>query len=290
MSKVLIGKNNYLFLQNDACRELEVHNNNINLVVNNLSRYNKYINKYLLIVFPNKSYIYKQYLPDTFDLKYRPAFDIYTKFFNKHILDGYEYLKDIEDTFYKTDTHINLKGAYIIYDQFIKKINELFNLNTIMRHIEIKKVDCDNLASIKLALGDLTWEENKGILQLGDISDTYYFSDELEQFYCLYQIKNNSNIRFLKQEYSNLVDCTESLVDSNVNWQVISKYILYKNNNFDNKIKVLIFYDSFLLQILPLYYNMFNEVYLAKSIYSEQLIDIINPDYIFEFRCERFLF
>ena len=32
MTKTLIGKNNFLFLQNDSARELEVHNNNLCLV------------------------------------------------------------------------------------------------------------------------------------------------------------------------------------------------------------------------------------------------------------------
>ena len=34
---------------------------------------------------------------------------------------------------------------------------------------------------------------------------------------------------------------------------------------------------------------MFNMVYMAKQIYNYELIDIIKPDYVFEFRCERFL-
>ena len=52
MNKTLVGKNGYLFLQNDSCQELEVHNNNLSLVSNNF--YEKYENikdKFLLIVF-----------------------------------------------------------------------------------------------------------------------------------------------------------------------------------------------------------------------------------------------
>ena len=44
MSKTLIGKENYLFLQNDSSQELKVHNENLDLVVNNL--YLKYSEKY----------------------------------------------------------------------------------------------------------------------------------------------------------------------------------------------------------------------------------------------------
>ena len=60
-NKTLIGKNHWLFLQNDSAKELEVHNNNLCLVDD--SFYHKYANtkhKYFLTVFPNKSYLYKQ--------------------------------------------------------------------------------------------------------------------------------------------------------------------------------------------------------------------------------------
>lgn len=58
MDKTLIGKHDYLFLKNDSCSELEVHNNNLCLVNNDFyKRYCEYKDKYLLIVFPDKSLI-----------------------------------------------------------------------------------------------------------------------------------------------------------------------------------------------------------------------------------------
>ena len=50
MDKTLIGKNGYLFLQNDSCRELDVHCNNLCLVNDNF--YIKY-DKYKYIGYPN---------------------------------------------------------------------------------------------------------------------------------------------------------------------------------------------------------------------------------------------
>ena len=76
MYKTLIGKENYLFLQKDTARELEVHQNNIDLVKNDFYlKYESNKNKYLLIIFPNKSFIQKQFLPDGFNLQYRPGFN-----------------------------------------------------------------------------------------------------------------------------------------------------------------------------------------------------------------------
>jgi hypothetical protein len=83
---------------------------------------------------------------------------------------------------------------------------------------------------------------------------------------------------------------TSLLEDKIVSWEVISKYILYINNNIlKNKYKVLIFYDSFLLSTISLYMELFKEVYMIKSMYNEEIKKLINPDYVFEFRIERFL-
>ena len=61
MNKTLIGKNNILFLMNDSAKELEVHCNNLNLVVDKtLSRYN--FENTIFFVYPNKSLIYKDFL------------------------------------------------------------------------------------------------------------------------------------------------------------------------------------------------------------------------------------
>jgi len=110
MEKTLIGKNDYLFLKNDESKELDIHCNNLCLVKSDLLRYSKNINKFYITIFPNKSYIYKDYLPDNYKAKYRPSLLKYKSFFNNRLFDAYEILKNIDDTYYKTDTHINLNG------------------------------------------------------------------------------------------------------------------------------------------------------------------------------------
>ncbi len=102
----------------------------------------------------------------------------------------------------------------------------------------------------------------------------------------MYIIKNENSIKFLDYE---LNDNTVVLENQNTTWDIISKYIIY-NKNEQCKHRVLIFYDSLLLNTLPLYLKLFGEVYLVKSIYSNDLIKLINPEYVFEFRVERFLF
>ena len=125
--KTLIGKNNYLFLINDSCKELEVHCNNLNLVnKHNLSRYN--LNNFLLIVIPNKSLIYKDYLPEEYIVKYRTGLQSYIEYFGEKLIDTYDTLNNETDTYYKTDSHINMKGSYLVYKYFIRDLECNFPL------------------------------------------------------------------------------------------------------------------------------------------------------------------
>ena len=289
MNKTLIGKENYLFLQNDSGKELKIHNENLDLVSDNFFlKYDGIINKYLLIIFPNKSFIQKQFLPDNFDLKYRPAFEKYNEFLKDHILDGYLFLKDKIDHYYKTDTHINLKGNYVIYQHFINKINQLFHFNITKKIINIQEqIHPKGLTFLGKGIGDLTWECNLGDQVLENISDVYYYSDELKEIYIQYKLIPQSKIRILNKD---LYDKTEEYLNECLSWNIVSNYLLYQKNNLEPKIKVLIFYDSFLLHAIDLYLDLFDEVYFSKSIFDIDLVNKINPNYVFEFRCERFLF
>ena len=284
MEKTLIGKNGYLFL-NDNARELDVHCNNLCLVKYPLDRYNKYLDKYYITVFPNKSIICKQYLPDNYDAKYRPGLLKYQEYFKDRLFDSYNILKDFNEPYYKTDTHMNLNGSYQVYINFVKNINNLYNLDVPIKILKIECVQNINLNDLNLGIGDLTWDTNKGTQVLENTLDNHYFSNDLIQIYC--QKNNNNNIIFF--DY-NLVDKTNDINDHIINWPIISNHILYKLNKDSIKKKVVIFYDSFLLSTIWLYLTMFEEVYLIKNIYDEALVDKINPDFVFEFRVERFLF
>ena len=286
MNKTLIGKNGYLFLINDEGQELQIHCNNLNKVSDpKLSRYK--LNNFLIIVFPNKSLQLKQYLPDNYIVKYRPALEIYKKKFQEKILDTYEILKNEDEIFYKTDTHMNLKGAYIVYCNFVKQINKLYNLKLVTKIINVEKKICI-LNELPIGIGDLTWRLNLGDQKLDNIYDTYYFSNDIIQFYNSYKIENKNNIRLLTYD---LIDATQELEEKKVvlHWEIISKYIIYKNTN-NNANKILIFYDSFLINTLSLYLDLFENIYFVKNIYDNNIINKIKPTYVFEFRVERFLF
>lgn len=285
MNKTLIGKNNVLFLVNDASKELDQHCGNY---IPNIRPIIRDLTKYLIIVFPNKSLLMKDFLPDEYQAKFRPSFDIYKSYLGDNMLDTYDLLKNEEHMFYKTDTHITLKANYIVYLEFIQKIKTLFGLNIKYTTIHLECKECV-LSTTQRGIGDLTWPLNLGEQQLDDINDIFYYTNDFEDFYIFHKIGSKDNIKFLNKD---LVDKTKNLADLNViaGWDIISEYIIHvTNENCENKYKILIFYDSFLLNILPLYMELFSEIYFSKSIYNENLIKKINPDYVFEFRVERFL-
>jgi hypothetical protein len=284
-NKTLLGKNDYLFLINDSCRELQVHCNGLDLVKDkNLSKYK--FNNFMIIIFPNKSLICKNYLPDQYFIKYRPALDIYKKVLHNKVIDTYDILKNQEDVYYKTDTHINVKGSYIVYKYFVEQINKTYNLNIQHKEIEILSKKCF-LAELHLGIGDLLWPCNLGDQIVNDKTDTFYYSNGFKYVYCKHEIQLNDEIRILSKD--TLTELNDKLVGSVLSWDIVSNYILYKKNTSTNKLKVLIFYDSFLIPLLDLYLSLFGKVYMSKDIYNDELINMISPDYVFEFRVERFL-
>ncbi len=128
-----------------------------------------------------------------------------------------------------------------------------------------------------------------GFQNLEDITDTYYYSDQIEDFYCKYKIslKNMYNINFYNYNFENK---TTDLLDDIVNWHILSNYIIEtKNENVDNNLKVLFFYDSFLVLTLVLYMKTFKNCIFIKNPYDKKIVLHYEPDYILEYSVERFL-
>ena len=290
MPQTIIGKQNILFLSNDSSREFEIHCNNINSVSDkSLSRYNLNKDNFFIVVFPDKSIYYKDSLPDEYVASYRPSLDVYKNKFKDKLLDAYEKLKNISDAYYKTDTHINFKGAHQVYLDFVDKINQVYNLELVAKKINISIIPNVELSHLNRGIGDLTWGNNLGDLKLLENPiDDYYYSDDVMEFYMRYKISSDTDIRFLDYQ---LNDKTKYLNRKVVDWHIISDYIIYiKNTNIAKRNKIIIFYDSFLVGSLPLYFELFFEVWFIKHIYNHALILLIKPYFVFEFRVERFLF
>ena len=286
-SKVLMGKDNYLFLQHTTGHALDTHINKIDLLLtlNNLqARYNKYIKQLLFVIFPDKEVICKDFLPDNIICKYRPYANLYKKYFNEKLLDGLTIL-DPSD-YYKTDSHINNKGAFKIYQNIINYLNKLFNVRITIDNYTIIEFNVASLSKLNKGIGDLTWDINKGDVEV-NTTDKYYNIEPSIDFY-LSIYNNDNNYCILDYDLNNI---SKDWINKTIDWTCVSKKIFYKKNvHYSIKKKVLIFYDSFLLSTLKLYKDIFEEIYLAKTIFNVDLINKINPDFIIEARVERFLF
>ena len=285
--KVLMGKDTYLFLQQTSGHNLDCHirKQNLDLTLNNLQiRYDAYKNQLLFVIFPDKEVICKNFLPDNIICNYRPYANLYKEYFNEKLLDGLSILEPSD--YYKTDTHINNKGALKIYQNIIDYLNKLFNVIIKTDNYTINENNVASLSKLNKGIGDLTWDINKGNLEV-NTTDKYYNIEPLVDFY-LSIYNNDSNYCILDYDLNNI---SKDWINKLIDWDCVSKNIFYKKNtDYIIKQKVLIFYDSFLLSSIKLYKDIFEEIYLAKTIFNIGLIDKIKPDFIIEARVERFLF
>jgi hypothetical protein len=286
-NKTLVGKSNYLFLINDASDAYNMHINNIKKCnENSFHRYMNYINKQniLMVVFPDKEVVCKDFLLDN-NIIYRPNFNEYKRVFGNMLIDGLDVL-DYTD-YYITDTHINNKGALKIYKEIVKYLNNNFKTSIPLDNYNTSKNFVVSLSRLDKGIGDLTWDMNKGNIVLNDISDIYYNFENVEDTYLnVYNSENN----YLILNY-NLEDISNNYIGKRLDWTCLSSNILcIKNTSRLCNKRVIIFYDSFLAHTLNLYKTLFAELYLIKTIFNEELINKIKPDFIIEARVERFLF
>jgi hypothetical protein len=285
MIKTLIGKNGFLFLKNDSNKELEIHCNNLdNTSIEHINKYKQYNDKLMLIIYPDKSFVCKEYLPHKYNAQFRPGYLKYKENLSE-IYDMYPYIKDIS-VFSKTDTHFNILGCYIVYKKFIELFNIKFNKNLIPIELELTSDTCiDNKC---LCDGDLTESINRGNLQLACSSETIFKTTNYDlDFIYTYIITTHNNFKIL--DYS-LNDVTSKFIGQTLSWNILTNYIIfYHNENSETDYTSIIFHDSFLVKPYKLYINSLSNTFLIKNNFNTQIIDLIKPDYILEFRIERFL-
>jgi hypothetical protein len=282
--KTIIGKNNYLFLST----EVEKHTGHIGSNHGFLKqKYLPYMSKLLLIIFPSKCVVCKSNLPDDIQCDFRDGLKNHKEVLQNNIIDCFEECNE-EEMFYKTDSHMNLLGAERVYKMFLKKMSDLFNLSINEKKIIVERQEVNALSDLKLEMGDLAWIANLGNQQIDSTKDNFFYSEEVEIIFCKRVVSDEGKMRVLTKE---LKDITKDVEGQRVEWNnILSPYILFQRNEESeiNK-KVIIFYDSFLVNTLSLYLEMFREVFLIKTEFQGHYVDIINPDYVIEFRAERFL-
>ena len=152
MSKTLKGKDNCLFLINDSERSLKKHTANESALLLEDVMWRQDVDNLYMVVYPDKEVICENSLPDGNEIKYRTSLDIYKTVLEDRLLDPTDIL-DATD-YYKTDTHMNNKGNYKLYNRFIEFLRHKFPEHTIEAvNFELTKVEVPSLYDSQPGLG-----------------------------------------------------------------------------------------------------------------------------------------
>ncbi|EGX6952702.1 hypothetical protein JFQ84_000808 [Aeromonas hydrophila] len=143
--QVLIGKEKWLFLQNDTNQlirqitgEYAVSDSLVNYWSNILKLRSSFFRsrniEYTYICAPNKECVYKKYLPDNIILSNKRPLELFRPVFESILGDSFCYpLAALQigliDTFSKGDTHWNQYGAFVAYQELMQSMGVQNKIN-----------------------------------------------------------------------------------------------------------------------------------------------------------------
>ncbi len=143
---VIKGKDNQLFLspliiENEEKYEknlVSVSQNEISNVANQVTEAGS---KFIFISIPRKDVLMEEYLPDTY-IKGAEAYLKYVDLVRKNVSDkvevwdAYDILKEsVDNPYYITDHHMNIRGAYKIFEGIVKIVNK-DGYNIVLENLE----------------------------------------------------------------------------------------------------------------------------------------------------------
>lgn len=286
--QVVIGKNNWLYLGDDYADTITLAREGIDpsYIKNAIAKKNKLdawdgffkskgVKDFKILVGPNKSSVYPEFLPDWVKLSESRKINILMEATNseyyiypENILLSAKEIYEGHDLYHKTDTHWNNLGAWVVFDHFIKEIkikNPEINYNQnilLKRPVEISAGDLSGFLRLTGSLKDQQ--------QIIEFLPSFDVETECHTFYAGEKIECVGNPKIISQKEPLLVTATGSLNDKKLLWirdsfgTAMSQYMA---RTFSNVIQV--HYDN-----------------LDK----DKLIDIVEdfkPDYVFMTIVER---
>lgn len=132
---VVKGKDSQLFLSSQIIENIEKTKNSLkNVVEQDLNKVTKEVTdvgaKFIYLSIPRKDVVMDKYLPSTYYTgteNYLELLNVVkTNIQNAFVIDAYEVFKenDIYDVYYSTDHHMNIRGAYEIFEKLVEYINQ----------------------------------------------------------------------------------------------------------------------------------------------------------------------
>lgn len=167
--KAIMGKNDWAFFEGSVDHyQGKIDEARIDAFIQNIRDLHiKFPNiPMVIIVIPNKTFIYSQHLPD-YVVSNPQRFNTISKLKSlerMHILDLYSVLKNTEEkVFLKNDTHWNGVGAYIAYKAIIEFINENtsfdFDIKEDIKEILVKEAQVGDITGM-LGVQNVCVDEN----------------------------------------------------------------------------------------------------------------------------------
>ncbi|MBS1634674.1 MAG: hypothetical protein JST26_02050 [Bacteroidetes bacterium] len=270
--KVAIGSEGWLYLtgrfyevDQDITRENRFNEGALLATISTWEARKKELNErhisYYHTVWPDKHYIYPEYLPPGMKLAQStlPARCDQTIEYLRdkksviHVIDVRPELlieKNKQQLYYKNDSHWNTAGAFIAYTKLMEQI----------------KTDFPDIKSLTKNDFNIHSEIRNG----GDLSNMI-----------------NIPLTDVEPIYTPKVDTfhTETLPVDNFP----KKTEIYKTTNPINKLRVLIYRDSFTTALLPFLKKTFGEIYLIwDTPYDVKMVDTIKPDIVIESYATRY--
>lgn len=230
----------------------------IDTVVNEISDYDKKLIsagiRLLIVIAPDKSTIYPQYLPDEILFLEKPSYtDLLIERLraeNVHVLDLRERIMKAtneEQVFYKTDSHWNYSGDYAAYKAVIDEISAY--------EPTLSSTDFSDLKIV--SVGNIT----------RDIPTVLRVNSILEETFLLQPKKNRD------------------LAVASLPLGLEREFLFAKNSKIDQP-TVLIYHDSFFAQVVPLLQQNFSQTlsifYPAElpEVWNSGWVDQFQPDYV----------
>ena len=194
--KCLVGKNGFLFLNNDSNDVIKQHTGELLLSECNLHQWSKTLESrkkyfqdkqipYFIQLSPDKHQIYKENLPEDIILSdNRPSLQfeklIELNGLSDYYLNPLSFMRDRkknELVCHKTDTHWNARGAYIAYQQFITAVKEIYPSIEVCKEKYIENERAGDLGSkmtpiIKSNFVDSWLKKDNNLIYYNEVENT----------------------------------------------------------------------------------------------------------------------
>ena len=268
----LIGKKGWLFQTSE--KEIENYQHDIPFTKEQLTELQQNLDAaaaifkeqgttLLIVVAPTKSSIYPDYMPAELQLiRPQSRFDQLVQYLKQYgqtqILDLRQELianREVQQVYYKTDTHWTSNGAYIAYQEILKTLQPVYP-SLVPRALSDFKPDSKGLVSMDLAaqIGSARIKEEKIVLNPVVETKATWHDVRLDD----------------------------------------GRWITMSWNPNENLPKAVIYYDSFLYPYIPWFYDHFSQItaiphYANSSIWNLSWVIQEKPDVVIVEIAERYI-